>query len=168
MTLVHRHMIESKHAFGLVAECDGRIVGYMTASSDCKAFSREFVRRHGLMAAVTAFPRLFLPTNIEVVLKGLFHFRHQRADDPNAEIIAGAVLAEYQGSGIYRRLSDRALSILKERGCTRAMLSTVDPNNSRARQFYDRYGWVPVRDQAFYRDTVVSVYHLDLTTWQPR
>ena len=103
MTLVHRHMIESKHATAYVGDSHGRVVGYMTGTSDRKAFNREFLLKYGIRAALIALPRLFLPSNVKVVLKGLLHFKSQHFDDPNAEMIAGAVLPEYQGAGIFRR-----------------------------------------------------------------
>ncbi|MDH5633334.1 MAG: GNAT family N-acetyltransferase [Gammaproteobacteria bacterium] len=50
------------------------------------------------------------------------------------------LLPEYRGKGYGDLLHDRAVTVLREKGCTTASLR-VAPSNARAIGFYKKYGW---------------------------
>jgi ribosomal protein S18 acetylase RimI-like enzyme len=63
------------------------------------------------------------------------------ADAGTGEIVVLAVLPEYEGRGIGKRLLDRAVEWLQSRGSGRLWLATNPDPNGRAYGFYRSQGW---------------------------
>lgn len=71
-----------------------------------------------------------------------------RPREDRAHLLALFVDREAWGTGVAKRLHDRALETMRERGFTEASLSTP-AGQARARRFYEREGWRPTGDPAF-------------------
>lgn len=69
---------------------------------------------------------------------------HMRADTGRAELVSVAVDPEYRGMGVASTLMESTLRRLRRRGATRFTLM-VKLTNRKARRFYEKYGFSPVR-----------------------
>jgi GNAT superfamily N-acetyltransferase len=64
-------------------------------------------------------------------------------DRETGEVLVLAVLADYEGQGIGKRLLARVVEALREAGCARIWLSATTDPAMRAHGFYRALGWQP-------------------------
>jgi ribosomal protein S18 acetylase RimI-like enzyme len=69
------------------------------------------------------------------------------ADATNGEVVVLAVLPEYEGRGIGKRLLDRAVEWLRSRGWRRVWLATDPDPTVRSHGFYRSQGWRPTGER---------------------
>ena len=69
------------------------------------------------------------------------------ADAVGGEVLVLAVLPEYEGRGIGRRLLARAVRWLRARGCGRIWLAADPDPGVRAHGFYRSQGWRPTGER---------------------
>ena len=156
--LLHTHLITSRHSVCLVAEDNGRLLGYIAASTDTSRFYREFLVRHGLRAGLLVLPRLWRPRNLATTLRGLTHFPSAPADDPPSEALSFAVQRGIKERGIGSQLFHAIIAALKERGVAAVKFATVASDNVAGNAFYQKLGCRLVRTVPFYRESLVNVY----------
>lgn len=157
--LVQRHMVTSDHSICVVAEIDGKVVGYLTGTFDQRAFHRQFVRRHGVGAALRIVPRLWRPSLWRVLWRGLTYFPETaNHDDPPSELISFVMLPECAGRGIGLALFEAVRRVYRERGVPLVKIGTVEATNDVANRFYEKLGCQLVRTEPFYRDSKANVY----------
>lgn len=70
-----------------------------------------------------------------------------------AHITNVAVLPDYRGRNLAKRLIHRLLSVARERGCVKATLE-VRVSNTPAQKLYEKFGFRPVATRAKYYDNV--------------
>jgi ribosomal protein S18 acetylase RimI-like enzyme len=162
LTVLHRHMITSRHTVCRVAERDGEVVGYIVGLVDPRGYQREFFLRYSIVAGLVALPRLLNPRRLAALLRGLRYFGEVAPDDPKEEFLSFAVSSRARGGGVGRALLDASLAALKERGVKHVRLGTVNPDNATAITFYERYGFRYLRTVPFYSDSKVAIYVYDL------
>jgi ribosomal protein S18 acetylase RimI-like enzyme len=158
VTLVHRHMIDSRYAICFVAEHDGEVLGYSAWGTDTTRFYREFILRHGLRAAVTLLPRAFRPSQLKVIIRGLTYFPESYPDDPRAEILSFAVRPQSKQSGIGKAIFNAMIDDFKTRGINSIKVGTVEETNEAGNRFYRRLGFELIRTIPFYKESRVNVY----------
>ena len=100
---LYRALIEWPDADVLVAEDRAGPVGLVAATGDTAAFYRFFLRRHGLLAALAALPRLVRPSVLRRAVETLRYGGGETSTVP-AELLAVAVSAEMRGRGVGGRL----------------------------------------------------------------
>jgi len=167
LTLVHRHLIDSKYSFCTVAEQDGEIIGYAAGVADTPKFNRDFVVRRGFLAAVGLLPRILLrPRHVATILHGLTYFPRCPSDDPRAELVAIMVRPRALSQGVGRALFDALTEEFRARSVAAFKIGTVAVTNEAANSFYRRVGCELLRTVPFYRDTQVNVYRYDLADKQ--
>jgi GNAT superfamily N-acetyltransferase len=111
-------------------------------------------------ASVAAFSHVFPPDEYPYPSDDVRELWRRALDEPAREVAvgevdgeaAGVVLVEgdflsglyvrpeHQGTGVGSALHDWALERLRARGCSRALLWTLE-GNRQARPFYERRGW---------------------------
>src|SRR5262245_40549070 len=163
ITLLHRHMIGSAHAICYVAERDGDILGYAVWSADTGKFYREFLRRHGLAAAVKLAPKILRPRQIEIIVRGLTYFHEAHPEDPQAEVLSFAVRPQAKKSGVGKAIFNALAREFKSRGIGAVKVGAVEATNEAGNMFYNRVGCELVRTEPFYRRNKVNVYVYRIT-----
>jgi ribosomal protein S18 acetylase RimI-like enzyme len=161
-TLLNRHMIESDHALTSVAERDGEIVGFLQGSLDAKRLFRQFVRRRGIRAATLLAPKVFRPSRLGTIVRGLTYFPEAHDDDPPAEILSFAVHESVRRRGVGMRLFDDILARYRAAGVERLKVGTIDVGNEASNRFFKKLGAKRLRTEVLYRGTMVNVYACDL------
>lgn len=120
--------LEPEHA--LLAERDGRVIGYLLAVADTMAFAERFQARPSALDA-------------EALARHSADLRETDYDGYPAHLHVD-VLPEGQGSGFGRRLLERCLGQLAAEGVPGVHL-VVDPRNEGAQAFYARVGFAELR-----------------------
>ena len=115
--------------------------GFVAGVEDVGAFFRWFIRRHGLLAGLTAMPRLILPGNLRRAWETL---RYQGSDyGVEAELLAMAVAPDLRGRGWGIDLGNRFLRGLSGRGVDEVQV-VVGEANRVAMDVYRRMGFAEV------------------------
>ena len=157
VTLLHRHMITSRHCLCVVAERAGRVVGYAAVLTSGGDFYREFLLRKGVLCGLLALPRLFRLSNLRTVYTAMTYFPAAGHDDPSAELVSLVVDRTAQGSGVGRDIWEGIIRGLKSRGIAEFKITT-DVGNERANRMYQARGCRLVREEPLYHDSKVNVY----------
>jgi glycosyltransferase involved in cell wall biosynthesis/ribosomal protein S18 acetylase RimI-like enzyme len=145
---LYRHVVHSPCAFVVVIEDAYGVAGFVALTENTRRFYREFLRRHGVTAALVAAPAVLrAPRKVwETVRYG------SRADHrglPSAEILAVAVAERARGKGVGAALVAAALEELRRRGVGTARVVTA-AGNARALRLYEQAG--------FRRDRQIEVH----------
>jgi len=136
---LYRRIVASHEGFVLVAESDGRTVGFAAGVTDVGRLYRDFLVRDGIVAGVAAAPRIL--RSWRRVLETL---RYPAGDDdlPAAEVLSVAVDARTVARGVGGRLVEAALDEFRRRG-TRAVKVVAGADNGAALALYAGRGFVP-------------------------
>lgn len=150
---LYRRVLRSADGFVLVAVVDDRVVGFVAGVLDVGRLYRSFLVRDGVVAGVTAAPRL--ARSWRRVLETL---RYPAGDDdlPDAEILAVAVDAAASGHGVGGRLVRDALDEFARRGTTTAKV-VAGADNEAALALYARSGFVTRRQISVHEGTPSEV-----------
>jgi glycosyltransferase involved in cell wall biosynthesis/ribosomal protein S18 acetylase RimI-like enzyme len=133
----------------LVAEQDGRPVGFLAGTEDVGVLYKEFSLRDGLVAGLMAAPRLVV--SWRKVWETL-RYPVAEADHPRAELLAMAVDPIARGRGVGRRLVEELLEELSRRGVRQARVM-VASNNPRAIGLYEAAGFRPAAHLELHQGT---------------
>ena len=162
----YKWFVDSPLTFSIVAEIDGRVVGYCTACA--RPYSRRmFVRTMPLILwALLRSPRiLFFELKILKRVKELLRLRrnHNGRRPASSESVAQlgmvAVDADYRGRGVATDLLLSVVGECRKRNCRR-LRAGVYKRNLPARSRYERLGFVESKDQ----ETESRIFmELDLT-----
>ena len=157
LTILNRAFCTSPYAICVVAEVNGRVVGYCAGVVHLGRFYREFVVRRGLAAAIAIIPSLFQRRMLRTLWKGLTYRNDPGPNGPQSEIAVFAVAKGFSGRGIGNKLLDAAMATLRARGAEAVRIGTVTEGNQAALTVYGRYGFEVVQTKTFYGDSQVHV-----------
>ncbi len=158
VTAFYDALIRSPLGFGLVAEQDGRLVGFTMGVISWRRFYREFLRRH-------------LPMAMRAFLSSLRGGRWRRLLDtsryaassalPPAELISIALEPEIRGAGIGAELVRRLLEEFAARRVN-AVRVTAGGSNLQAQQLYERMGFHLRSNMEIHQGEQAAVYVITL------
>ncbi len=160
VTYLHRHFIQSRHCLCLVAEQDGRILGYAATLISTRRFYRQFLLHKGVAATLMVLPWLLWPSNLRTITSGLTYFSGENHDDPGTEMVSLIVIPEARGKGVGSTLFRQALARLHEAGTPRLMICT-STDNVAANSFYRQHNCRLAYIKPLYHDVNTNVYICD-------
>jgi ribosomal protein S18 acetylase RimI-like enzyme len=124
----------SPHAFLVVAEDGGGVLGFLAVAEDTGRFYRDFLVHDGLAAGVAAAPNVArAPRHVWETLR--YGMGGGDADLPPAEVLAIAVDGRARGGGVGRALLAAGLDDLRDRGVTAARVVTALDNEPALRMY---------------------------------
>ena len=136
---LYGHIVESAGAFVLVSDDAHGLIGFVAVTEDTRRLYREFLRRHGVTAALIAMPAVLrAPRKVWETVR--YGNRADHAGLPPTEILAVAVAERARGTGVAPSLVAAALEELGRRGIGAARVVTA-VGNSRALRLYERAGF---------------------------
>lgn len=148
---LYRTVTRSEHSFVLVAEQGGVVIAFMAATTDTAALYRSFLRGEGLLAAVSAAPRLL--RHWRTALETLrYNKAVQTVEMPRAELLSAAVAPSGRGQGIGRKISVAACDELRRRGET-SITATIAADNDVSLSLYRSLGFRDVDRIEVHRGT---------------
>jgi ribosomal protein S18 acetylase RimI-like enzyme len=136
---LYRRIVRTPRSFLLVADDDGRVVGFVAGSEDVGALYRTFLLHDGAAAALRALPRIM--RSARRVYETL---RYPAGDNdlPAAELLAIAVEPNARGRGIGHALVDAFTAELRRRHVAAARV-VVAADNAGALRVYQASGFKP-------------------------
>ena len=157
VVILHRQMITSSHCVCVVAEREGKVVGYVAALSSTRKFYREFLLHKGVRCALIALPRLFRPANLHTALRSITYFARSPHKDPETELVSLVVSDEAKRCGVGAALFNNLLKELRSRSI-RTLKIVTSTENDAANALYSRQNCRLIRQEPFYRDNQINVY----------
>jgi ribosomal protein S18 acetylase RimI-like enzyme len=140
LSRLYRRIIVSSDSFLLVAEAEGRIVGFIAGSTDVRGLYRSFLWHDGVRAATLAAGRLI--SSPRRVFETLRHGSSEGASTARgAELLAIAVALDRQGEGVGGRLVRSFLNEVIRRELDAAHV-IVGADNQPAVKLYEKAGFV--------------------------
>lgn len=140
---LYREAIEDPDAVALVAERDGSMAGFATATSSVRSFYRRFALRRGALAGALAAPRLARPSVLRRARETAAYGTNGNGHGlPEAELLSIAVDEASRGRGIGRALEAAVRSGLAELGVS-SFKVVVGADNAGANGFYRACGYRP-------------------------
>lgn len=139
VTSFYASLMDSPLGFGVVAERDGRLLGFTMGVTDWRKFSGVFLRSHIWMA-------------VRSLALALRHGRWRRLLEtrryatatnlPPAELISVAVEPDEEGTGLAAELARGLFAEFQARG-VRTFRITTASSNARSIRFYEKLGLRP-------------------------
>jgi ribosomal protein S18 acetylase RimI-like enzyme len=117
------------------------------ASTRENAISREYLESIGITAESWAAGILTGDQQTWVCFDGATAVAFCGADATNGEVVVLAVLPDYEGRGIGKRLLNHAVKWLRSRGWRRLWLATDPDPKVRSYGFYRAQGWRPTGER---------------------
>jgi glycosyltransferase involved in cell wall biosynthesis/ribosomal protein S18 acetylase RimI-like enzyme len=136
---MYRAMVDDPAAITVVAERDGRVVGFAAGLPSTAAFYRRFAVRHGAPALLAAAPRLTRP---DVFRSAVETARYGTTIDglPSAELVAIAVEPQHRSQGVGGVLVDAVVRRFDAAGAPELKV-VVGADNVGANRFYRQAGF---------------------------
>jgi glycosyltransferase involved in cell wall biosynthesis/ribosomal protein S18 acetylase RimI-like enzyme len=139
LTRLYRALADDRAAVVVVAEQEGRVVGFAAGLISGRAFALRFYSRHGLHALAAAARGL---RRNGAVRRALETARHTASDGPfpDPELISIAVDGDARGHGIGRVLGDAVVGGLAELGAAEVKV-VVGAGNAAGEGLYSALGF---------------------------
>jgi ribosomal protein S18 acetylase RimI-like enzyme len=136
---LYRRIVRSPESFVFVADSEGRVVGFIAGTADVSTLYRTFLLRDGLVAGLTAAPRLL--AHWRRVLETVRHgFSSSDGTRHGFELLSVAVDTASARRGIGRALVAAFQQEVSERGSSAAYV-VVGADNTPAIDLYERTGF---------------------------
>lgn len=134
---LYRRIARSPGSVLLVAEADGRVVGFVAATTSTRRLYAEFLRHDAVPAALAAAPAV-----LRAPMRAWETLRYGAGHDdlPAAEVLSIAVADDASGRGIGGALLAAALDALAQEGAAEARVVTAVGNDA-ALAMYERAGF---------------------------
>ena len=138
--VLYEEISKSKHAFGLVAEDDFKILGFICCVLDVKKLFRHLLLRKGVLLALPLIRYFFDLGVIKKLINNVFYSSKFAEDLPRAEILSVAISDEARGRGVGKALMENAIEKFKVRGIYRVKALTDSQNNA-SNAYYQKCGF---------------------------
>jgi glycosyltransferase involved in cell wall biosynthesis/ribosomal protein S18 acetylase RimI-like enzyme len=153
-------------AVALVAEQEGRMIGFATGVLSTPAFYRRFLRQRGVRAAIAAAPQLLRPGIVRRVLETARYPERVRAL-PDPEFTTLAVASGVRARGLGGALAEEIVTALADRGA-HAVRGTVSFDNEPMNRMMRRVGFEQVGETSLHDGRRSILYVIRCRSSSPR
>lgn len=139
----YANFIKSPETVVMVAEEDGKVIGFSAASINCNGFNKRLIIKN-LIGFIAVSLKLFLfsPKKLFRLIKNLTKKSQVVVDDEDyAELYSIGVCKSCQGLGIGRKMLSLTEQELKRKSVERVSLTTDFYNNENTIGFYRSMGY---------------------------
>ena len=146
--------IKSNETLTMVAEDEGKILGFSVSTKVCKGFNSRLIKTNLFDFGLLSFRMLF--TNPKALLRLVKNLTKKgdsvEDNEEYAELYSIGVSKETQGMGIGKRLLAESEQAMKEEGVERVSLTTDYYDNEQAVGFYHSMGYKTLYEFVTYQD----------------
>lgn len=143
LNFYYTNFIKSNETVSMVAEDEGRVVGFSAATKYCKGFNSRLIKHNLFSFGLLSLKLLFTnPAALIRLAKNLTKKGDSVEDNEDyAELYSIGVDSGQQGKGVGKKLLAKTEDVLKEEGVARVSLTTDYNNNESAVGFYHSMGY---------------------------
>ncbi|HEV56293.1 MAG TPA: GNAT family N-acetyltransferase [Phycisphaerales bacterium] len=141
VTALYAAIARSPYGFGIVAECQGTIIGFVTFATDIKRLYRSVLARGGLRMAGSLVGQVFHISVIKGILQNLLYPHRMRTYNlPDAELLSVGVSIVRQRTGLATQLVTEGLRECVRRKVKRVKVLVAE-TNAAANRLYQKCGF---------------------------
>ena len=158
LALFYKALVEYKEGILIVAEDDGKVIGFISGVKNTGDFYRYFLKRHFIKAGFLLLPRVVNLSTLRRVFEILRYFGEDIGGSiPKAELLSIAVEKNYQGRGTSKLLFETLIEKFHRMGVNefRVVVGSV---LTRAKRFYQKMGCVKVGEFELHKGEKSGIY----------
>jgi ribosomal protein S18 acetylase RimI-like enzyme len=143
-------------------ETSGKTVAFLLGTNNISLFYKDFLREKSLKAFFVLFTKLISFSRIKKIFETLFYpSKKEHQDFPDAELLDIAVLQEYQGKGIAKKLFMELVDEFNAKNISEFKITTGEQLLG-AHKFYEKLGAEKVAEIEVHQGqkTFVYIYNL--------
>ncbi|MGH2806368.1 MAG: GNAT family N-acetyltransferase [Actinomycetota bacterium] len=163
LSKLYRALADDPGAVTVVAESEGRVVGFVSGVISARSSYKRFFYRHGISASLSVVPRLLRPATFRRAYETVRYLGGGRGDRigmdylPEAELLSIAVSPTCRSRGLGGELAEAMIAGLTEVGVSELKV-VVSAANAGANRFYQRMGFVPATTFDLHEGTASNVW----------
>ena len=140
VTALYEAISEDKSSFGLVAEEDRKVVGFVAFTTNINRLYKSVIFRKGIRFALMLAGKVFSFSSLKKIIVTLFYpARIKKLELPRAELLSIVVAKEAQGKGLGRQLLQKGLAECAKRKIDEVKV-LVGADNKPANELYQKCG----------------------------
>ncbi len=141
VTVLYEAIAESKYSFGLVAQENGKLLGFVAFTTDLNSLYKSLMFKKGLRFAFLLAAKMVSLQRIRKVFETIFYpGRVEKMDLPKAELLSIAISDEARGRGLATQLTQCGFAECAKRGITKVKV-LVAASNEPANKLYIKCGF---------------------------
>lgn len=137
LEILYKSMIASKSAFCIVAEEDGKIVGFISGAISVGGFYKDFLRKNFLKANTILLPKLLNPNFVRKIFEAIFYPVRKDSALPYAELLSIVVDKNYRNKGEAQKLFEELVKEFRKHNIKQFKV-VVGSNLKAACNFYEK------------------------------
>lgn len=141
LTILYKSFLAEKIGILILIESQKRIVGFVGGVTNQNGFYRNLIKRNVVSfawASIGAF--LKKPSIAPRLIRALFKVRESKKSLADACLMSIAVVPEFSGKGIGKKLLSAFCKELSNRKCFQFCLTTDADKNDKVNRFYQDFG----------------------------
>lgn len=132
-------IIASPHGFGVVAEDNGKVVGFIAGAIDIKKIYRYFFSRYFIQGGFLLFGQIFSLSTARKIIEVVLYPKKENSL-PSAELLTIAIQKDWQGQGLASQMFHEFVEEMKKRNVT-VFKVLVGEELVPAIKFYEKSGF---------------------------
>ncbi len=158
LRLIYESLVESDQGLLLVAEEEGKVVGFVSGAVKTGDFYKFFLKRNSLKAALSLLSVLFRKGTVKKIAETVKYSRkHPDLSMPEAELLSMAVVEEYRGRKLAGELFEAFAEQFARKGA-RTFKIVAGNKLARANGFYHKMGCRKTGEIEVHKHQRSSVY----------
>lgn len=158
LNILYRSLVDFEKGILLVAENEGKIIGFISGTVDTNVFYKYFLKRNFFRIAFVLLSKVF---SINVIKKVLETAKYSKKDleisVPDAELLSMAVAENFQGKGIAKQLFEKLVNEFHDRNINEFKIIAGNQLDE-ANKFYQKIGCKKIGEIEVHKGNFSSVY----------
>jgi len=158
LTLLYRCLAHFQKGILLVAEYDGKVVGFVAGTINTGKFYKYFLKQNFFRIGFTLLPKIFDTKIIKKLWEtATYSKKDLSVSVPDAELLSMAVEEEFQGKGISKELFKKLVIEFHKKGINE--FKTIAGNKLvKANKFYQKIGCEKIGEVEVHEGDISTVY----------
>jgi len=159
LILLYKSLVEYKKGILLVAEDDGKIIGFVSATADTGGFYKYFLKKKFIEAGFLLLPKAINLNTLRKIFETLRYSKKNKINIllPKAELLSIAVKEDYQRKEVAQQLF-KALTIEFYKNGINEFKIVVGDSLLNAKKFYKKMGCIKVEEFELHRGEISEIY----------
>lgn len=139
LSLFYEAIIFFPDSFVVVAEEDGRVIGFVSGCLNINEFYKKFFKKYAVWTFFVLLPKIYSLVVIKKIFETKRYSQHTEENLPKEELLTIAVKGDFKGRGISKDIFERFVFEMKQRN-VKSFKVVVGGDLERAIGFYEKMG----------------------------
>ena len=158
LSLLYQSLSTSPHSFLILAEDEGKIIGFICGGVDTNKVIKRFIIRHGIFVIPKIISSFFSLKKITRILETILYPAHKvNCDLPRPEILNFCVSNEFQRKGVGEILFHELVDKFRQLDIDQIKIVTGE-NQKKAQKFYESLSAKKVAEIEVHKGIKSTIY----------